>query len=130
MEKIDLKEEYKELYKMKAGEIRKVQVPKQNIISVLGKGDPNGKDFEKAIGKIFSVAYTAKFDSKKRGEDFVVMPLEAYWWSDNMEDFVKGNKDNWQWEVFIVLPDFVSEEDIERAKVEVVRKKKRKNKKK
>ncbi len=123
MEKLDLKKEYKTLYKMKVDEIRRVEVPKQNIISIVGKGSPSDESFGKAIEKLFPIAYTIKFTQKELGKDFVVMPLEAYWWSENLEDFVNNNKENWQWEIFIVLPDYINKEDVERAKVEVERKK-------
>lgn len=40
--------------------------------------------------------------------DYVVMPLEGLWWSDNMDDFTIVNKDNWQWTLMIMQPDFIT----------------------
>lgn len=110
--KLDLKKELKGLYKASAKQVSIVTAPRLKIISITGKGDPNTSlDFKNAIHALFPVAYNIKFACKKSGNDYTVMPLEGLWWSENMQDFLTGNKDNWQWKIFIVQPDFVTEKD-------------------
>lgn len=123
MDKLDLKKKHKDLYKMKEGTIRKVEVPKQTVISIKGQGDPNTSTFGDSIATIYPLAYTIKFIAKSKEMDFVVMPPEAFWWSEDMNDFVENKKDKWQWEVFVVLPDYISMEDFEKAKAEAAKKK-------
>ncbi|OIP75804.1 MAG: hypothetical protein AUK06_01180 [Parcubacteria group bacterium CG2_30_36_18] len=111
MMKLDLKKELKELYKVSGKEVAIVKVPQQKIISIIGKGNPNTSiDFKNAVEALFPVAYKIKFTYKKSGKDYAVMPLEGLWWAENMNDFSISNKDNWQWKIFIVQPDFVSKE--------------------
>lgn len=109
---MDYKKELKQFYAAKVGKPVVVQVPKMNFIQIDGRGDPNtSQEYIDAIEALYPVAYTIKFSSKnKNGEDFGVMPLEGLWWSDNMEDFSSGNKENWQWTAMIMQPDVITEE--------------------
>lgn len=78
--KLDLKKELSTLYKCSTKNIEIIQVPKQTVISIDGKGNPNSSmDFKNAIEALFSLAYTLKFVYKKLGYDYVVMPLEGFW---------------------------------------------------
>ncbi len=84
-----------------------------------GKGDPNtSKDFQDAIETLYSVAYTLKFMVKKGeiGIDYGVMPLEALWWADDMNDFSAGKKDNWYWTAMILQPDLITNDLYKEAK--------------
>lgn len=128
MEKKDFKKIYKELYTASITP-KLVTVPPLQFISITGEGNPNtSKMFADAVTTLFPVAYTLKFMIKK-GEtplspaDYNVMPLEAQWWADNMEDFISRNKDTWKWKVQLFMPDFVTEEILALA-IEKVRKKK------
>lgn len=125
MEKIDLKKELKTLYNPGAKQVFEVVVPKMNFLMIDGKGDPNrAPEFQDAIQALYPVAYSIKFDFKKNhGFDYGVMPLEGLWWSDDMSDFMTGNRDNWQWTLMIMQPDFVTEE-IFLANLETAKKKK------
>ncbi len=107
--KLDLKKERKALYTAKATPCV-VQVPKQIIISIEGKGNPNtSQEFKDAVAALYPVAYKIKFSLKAEGKDFSVMPLEGLWWMENMNEFSVENKDNWLWKIFLVQPDFVTE---------------------
>lgn len=115
--KLDLKQELKDLYRPPARGIGVVDVPALNFVMVDGRGDPNrAPAYRDAIEALYAVAYTIKFALKASGKDFAVMPLEGLWWADAMADFAAGNRDKWQWTAMIALPDFVSADDIERAK--------------
>lgn len=126
MDKKDYKKELKELYNPSAKEVSELTVPKMNFLMIDGKGDPNtSKEFEAAIQALYPVAYTIKFAVKKStGFDFGVMPLEGLWWSDDMEDFTTGKKDNWYWILMIMQPGPVTKEIYESAKQKVKSEKK------
>ena len=121
--KLDLKKELKEFYSVSAKEPVIVKVPEQKIISVTGKGSPDSTNFKNAVEALFPVAYKIKFTYKKSGRDYTVMPLEGLWWAEDMQDFSANNKDTWKWTVFIVQPDFVTQEAFNSAIEEVKAKK-------
>lgn len=113
----DFKKEYKEFY-MPKNKPEIVMVPKANYIAVRGKGNPNeeGGTYREAIGVLYAVAYTLKMsyktDYKIEGFfQYVVPPLEGFWWMDDTEDLDYMNKSAFNWISVIRLPDFVTEED-------------------
>ncbi len=116
MAKKDLSKDLQELYFPSAKEPVAVRVPRMGFIMVDGQGDPNSsKEFQEAIGALYSVAYTAKFALKRsaKEKDFPVMPLEALWWADDNADFLKGNKDKWHWTAMIMVPAHVTGKVVE-----------------
>jgi len=122
--KLDLKKELSNLYKTSAKEITVVKVPRQKVISVEGKGNPNTSiDFKNAVEALFPIAYTLKFTYKKQNKDYAVMPLEGLWWTPDMKDFTIKNKDIWLWKIFIVQPDFVTKQVFDLTVEQVARKK-------
>ena len=126
----DFKKEYKEFYLPKSKpEI--VDVPPMNFIAVRGKGNPNEEDgeYKQAVGLLYAIAYTIKMsykgDRKIDGYfEYVVPPLEGFWWQDGIDGIDYSNKSTFNWISVIRLPDFVSIRDFEWAKTEVERKKK------
>jgi hypothetical protein len=126
----DFKKEYKEFY-MPKGKPEIVTVPKMNYIAVRGRGNPNEEDgeYKKSIELLYGIAYTIKMskkgDHKIEGYfDYVVPPLEGFWWQDNLDGIDYGHKENFQWISVIRLPDFVTKADFEWAIEEATRKKK------
>lgn len=125
----DFKKEYKEFYLPKERpEI--VTVPRANYAAVRGQGDPNAPDgaYQRAIAVLYAVAYTIKMS--KKGDhridgyyDFVVPPLEGFWWQDEIDGVDYGNKAGFQWYAVIRLPDFVTGADFAWAVAEAGRKK-------
>lgn len=118
----DYKKEYKEFYLPK-NKPELVNVPKANYIAVRGKGDPNEEDgeYKKSIGILYSVAYTLKMsyktDYKIKGFfEYVVPPLEGFWWQDGIDGVDYSAKSSFNWISVIRLPDFVSKKDLEWAK--------------
>ncbi len=123
--KIDLKKEYKELYKPSRKPVL-VEVPALDYLALDGRGDPNtSPEYAAAVEALFGVAYTLKFMLKKGPEarDFTVMPLEGQWWAGDMENFGATPKDEWLWTMAILQPGFVTREHLARA-MDLVRKKK------
>jgi hypothetical protein len=126
MEKIDLKKRWRAFYAPSASEISVVDIPAFRYLMIDGKGDPNSsRDYSEAVEALFRVSYTAKFSLKKQGTiDYGVMPLEGLWWSDSMEDFRAGKKDEWCWTMMVMQPECVAESIVNEA-IESVRKKKK-----
>ena len=99
----DFKKEYKEFY-MPKNKPEIVIVPKANYIAVRGKGDPNEENgtYQQAISVLYAVAYTLKMshktDRKIKGfYDYVVPPLEGFWWQGDTDgiDFTDKSAFNW-----------------------------------
>ena len=126
----DFKKEYKEFYMPKSRpEI--ITVPKMNYIAVRGEGDPNEADgaYKKAVGVLYSVAYTIKMSYKGSHKidgffEYVVPPLEGFWRQGNNSDIDYSDKGKFSWISVIRLPDFVTEEDFKWAVEEASKKKK------
>ena len=125
----DYKKEYKEFYlPKKKPEI--VTVPKMNYIAVKGCGDPNKEDgeYKNSISILYALAFTIKMskltDYRIEGYfDYVVPPLEGFWWQQGVTQIDYSRKDAFQWISVIRLPDFVSEKDFNWAKQQVKTKK-------
>lgn len=117
----DFKKEYKEFYMpKKKPEI--INIPTANYIAVRGKGNPNeeGGAYQKAISVLYAVAYTLKMSYKTNYKiegffEYVVPPLEGFWWQDHISGVDYENKETFNWISVIRLPDFVTEKDFEWA---------------
>lgn len=127
MKKLDYRKQLKHLYDASAKTVDFVDVPAMNFLMVDGEGDPNtAPAFSNAIEALYPVSYTLKFMVKKgdTGIDYGVLPLEALWWADNMSAFTTGNKDAWKWTLMIMQPEFITRAMVEKATLEVAKKKK------
>lgn len=124
--KVDLKKSFKTLYTAPTGTPVMVTVPALNVLCVDGEGNPNtSADFQNAIGALYTLAYTLKFALKASGSTpyYVVMPLEALWWTPGTHLLSEENKGGWGWRAMIVQPDFVLPDHVEAARQEAIRKK-------
>ena len=125
----DYKKEYREYYLPKTKpEI--VDVPEMNFIAVSGKGDPNQPDgdYKKAVGMLYTIAYTIKMSRKTDHRiegyfDYIVPPLEGFWRQEGREGMDYSHKEDFIWTSVIRLPDFVTEADFRWAVQEAERKK-------
>ena len=126
----DFKKEFREFYMPKATP-GIVTVPRMNYLAVRGQGDPNVEDgeYKRAVGLLYGVAYTIKM-SRKGGRqiegyfDYVVPPLEGFWWQDCVSGIDFAHKETFKWIAVIRLPDFVARDDFEWAVAEATAKKK------
>ena len=125
----DFKKEYKEFY-MPKSKPEIVTVPKANYIAVRGKGDPNdeGGAYQQAVGILYAVAYTLKMSYKANYRiegffDYVVPPLEGFWWQDGVDGIDYSDKSTFNWVSVIRLPDFVTQKDFDWATGEAEKKK-------
>ena len=108
-----------------------ISVPKMNYIAVRGKGNPNDEngEYKAAIGLLYGIAFTIKMSKKGNHQidgyfDYVVPPLEGFWWMDGQDGIDYGHKENFCWISVIRLPDFVTEDDFRWAVDTATKKKK------
>lgn len=127
----DYKKEYKEFY-MPEKKPSIVMVPSMNYIGVRGKGDPNEEEgeYKQSIGLLYGIAYTIKMSKKGNHQmdgyfDFVVPPLEGFWWQDGVKGVDYSRKEDFRWISLIRLPDFVTRDEFQWAVEEGTRKKKK-----
>jgi hypothetical protein len=108
--KVDLKKTL-DSYRARRGEFRVLEVPPLPYLMVDGHGDPNtAQEYVDALAALYPVAYKLKFASKKAGRDYVVPPLEALWWAEDMSVFTQArDKSSWDWTAMIMTPDWVTE---------------------
>lgn len=125
----DYKKEYKEFY-MPKNKPEIVDVPAMNFIAVRGSGDPNeeGGAYKEAIGLLYGIAFTIKMSTKGSHEikgyfDYVVPPLEGFWYQDGVKGIDYTKKADFHWISVIRLPDFVTKEDFDWAVAEAEKKK-------
>ena len=126
----DYKKEYKEFY-MPKNTPGIVRVPSMNYIAVRGSGDPNQEEgeYKQSIGLLYGIAFTIKMSKKSDHRidgyfDYVVPPLEGFWWQDGVDGIDYAHKETFHWTSVIRLPDFVTKEDFDWAISEATRKKK------
>lgn len=117
----DFKKEYKEFY-MPKNKPEIVTVPKANYIAVRGKGNTNEIDgaYQQAISILYAVAYTLKMSYKTEHKiegffEYVVPPLEGFWWQDNVDGIDYADKAAFNWISVIRLPEFITKKDFEWA---------------
>ena len=117
----DFKKEYKELYLPK-NKSQIVNVPKANYIAIRGQGNPNeeGGAYQRAISVLYAVAYTLKMSYKTDYKiagffEYVVPPLEGFWWQDGICGVDYSNKATFNWISVIRLPDFITKKDFDWA---------------
>jgi hypothetical protein len=123
MSRLDLRKELKAYYsaKRKPGII---DIPLGKFLTVLGKGDPNGDEYQEALQALYGMSYTLKFDQKAQGRDYTVMHLEGLWWiEDGVFDLNDpAPREQWRWKSMIRQPDFVTDEMVEEIRPDVVEK--------
>ena len=126
----DFKKEYKELYKPK-DKPSIINVEKANFIAVRGVGDPNSEnsEYKQSISLLYPIAYAIKMS--KKGDykidgyfDFVVPPLEGFWWQEGIKRVDYANKDCLNFISLIRMPEFVTKYVFDGAFEETTRKKK------
>ena len=126
----DYKKEYKEFY-MPEKEPSIIKIPKMNYIAVKGKGDPNDEsgEYKESIGLLYAIAFTLKMSYKKSYKidgyfEYVVPPLEGFWWQDGIKGMDYSKKDKLCFISIIRLPDFITKNDFDWAILEATKKKK------
>lgn len=126
----DYKKEYREFY-LPPAKPGLVEVPSMNFLAVRGQGDPNQEDgeYKHAMGLLYGIAFTVKMSKmgshKMEGYfDYVVPPLEGFWWDKNGGAVDYARKEDFRWISLIRLPDFVTRAEFDWAIAEATAKKK------
>lgn len=124
-EKFDFKKNYPELYAPRSGDFVLVDVPALQYLAYEGHGDPNtSQEYQGALECLYPTAYTVKFASKKSlGRDFTVGPLEGLWRAADMDAFIRGDKDSWDWTMLVAQPPWITPDLVSDSLAAVARKK-------
>lgn len=111
--KIDMKRELGDLYAApRHPEL--VDVPPLRYLMIDGAaaegatGPADDPGFRAAVGELYSLSYTLKFEMKERGEDYVVMPLEGLFWTHGSDEFRPGGPAPTRWTLMILQPPHVT----------------------
>lgn len=116
MEKIDFKKTMKECFAPSSKDFSLIDVPPLQFLMIDGTGSPGedvSSEYVQALAALYPMAFKLKFLSKQRlDRDYVVPPLQALWWADDMSVFVSGDKDQWKWTVMIMQPDWITAEHV------------------
>lgn len=127
----DFKKEFKAFYQPKT-KPSIITIPKMNYLAVRGTGDPNQEDsaYKESIELLYGVAYTLKMSHKTDYKiegffDYVVPPLEGFWWQEDREGVDYGHKEQFSFISVIRLPDFVTKDNVDWAISQANKKKKR-----
>ncbi|WP_109831124.1 GyrI-like domain-containing protein [Reichenbachiella versicolor] len=122
MEKLDLKKTDPNYYRAR----KKPQVldfDPHCSLTITGIGAPEEDRFLQSIAAIYPVAYTVKKYCQRDSKDFVVPKLECFWWVDEGLEFSEDTKSDWQWQLMIRMPEYVTHDMVDQAVEEVVKKK-------
>jgi len=122
MKKTDLVKQDKEYYSAKKKpEIR--EFTELNFLTIIGKGEPAGIEFTKAVEALYPLAYGIKNIYKKQEMDFTVPKLEGLWWVNSEKNALEVPRSEWYWKLLIRIPNFVTVANFEQAKINVIKKK-------
>ena len=90
-------------------------MPKANYLAVKGSGNQTEEDgaYKKAISMLYTIAYTLKMSYKTDYRidgffEYVVPPLEGFWWQEGVEGIDYTKKETFQWISVIRIPEFIS----------------------
>lgn len=122
--KIDFKKEMKHLYNPSKKDFSIVDVPPMNFLMLDGHGDPNNNpEYQEVLNALYAMAFGIKFALKPQGVEYVVLPLEGLWWMENMAEFSLERKDDWDWSMMVMQPEWVTPGLFEDVRADVLRKK-------
>ena len=130
MKILELKKQYKDLYKPSAKKPVLIKVPRLQFAMVDGaieKGQAPGTSpgFQEAIQALYGLAHTLKFTLKLRKTnaiDYPVMALEGLLWLTEGEVFDINIKDNWSYTLMIMQPEVITNELFDEARGQVRKK--------
>ena len=85
--------------------------------------------YKQSIGLLYAVAFTIKMSKLSSHQiegyfDYVVPPLEGFWWQKNTKQIDYSRKEDFEWISMIRLPEFVTKEEFCWAVKEATAKKK------
>ncbi len=94
---------------------RLVRVKPAEYLTIVGWGEPGGKEFTAALAALYGVAYTIRMAQQHLGRDYKICKLEGIWWGDDEDDSGAPPTES-NWKLLIRVPDFVGAEHVNEAK--------------
>ena len=93
-----------------------VEVGPAGYLAIRGRGEPGSPEFEAKMKAMYSMAFTIKMASKFAGRDYKVCHLEGLWWGKRKGgDFMQLPRDQWNWELMIRVPAFITQRHLAEA---------------
>lgn len=89
-------------------------------IVIEGRGAPGGNEYSSKIEMLFTLAYSLRNVKRKEDMDFSVPKLECQYWADPGESFDSVPPDHWNWKLMMRIPVFVTRDDLEDVKYDVL----------
>ncbi|MEM7548247.1 MAG: GyrI-like domain-containing protein [Bacteroidota bacterium] len=93
-----------------------LETPKMNILSIEGQSSPESELFLKSIQTLYEVFHHIKSQNTEEEDQFVLRPLEAFWWVESELPFEEVPREEWFWKLLLPIPDSVSEKNMVNAK--------------
>jgi hypothetical protein len=129
METLDLRTQYKHLYKPSAKKVALVDVPPLQFAMIDGVIPADQRvgdslDFAEALDALYGLSYTLKFMFKKRAADpidYPVMALEALWQTESGV-FNPDVRETWLYTAMIMQPAIITPEVFEEGRAQLLRK--------
>ncbi len=89
-----------------------VTIDPAKYLAIAGQGAPSQPGFQRAIGALYTMAFTIKMARKFAGRDYVVTKLEGLWWGERRGRLlIEEPRSRWRWKLMIRVPPFISETD-------------------
>jgi hypothetical protein len=111
--KLDLYKEHKQEY-LAPREPVLIETSPAKYLVIAGRGEPGGERFQASLGALYAAAFTLKMASKVAGRDYAVCKLEGLWWGrKETGDFFQEPRSQWNWELLIRTPEFITSEHLE-----------------
>lgn len=126
-EKFDISRIYPGIYTAEQSRCKLVTVPALRAISINGEGEREGPRFKDSLAALYAVVYALKALPGREyiPDDFVnfsVSYLECLWSMKNGANYSPKNPDQLQWELFVVVPGFVTQKLINIVALEISKK--------
>lgn len=125
MNNFEFKKQFPELYAPKQRDFHVVEVPELTYIQVDGHGDPNtSQDYIDAVTSLYAMSYGIRAWCKKElGRVHTVGPLEGLWSAMDPRVFTTRDKNQWDWTMMIVQPQWITADIFAETLAETARKK-------
>lgn len=107
------------LKRWQSDKVKEVFCPKAYCIALDGKGALDMGSYGESIKILYETFFALQEMCKARGQELFTSPPHTLWWLENGDDFVNTPRDKWHWRNMIEVPAYVSEFDLETAKVAV-----------
>ena len=126
-DKFDITQIYPRLYSADSGKCKLIVSPALRALCIRGEGSSSGPRFKDSVEALHTVAYSLKaLPASDLGiDDFVnfsIPCMECLWSMKNGTGYDPNKADNAQWELFVVVPGFVTQRLINIALLEMPRK--------